>query len=429
MSRFRSSLAMKSTPLLFSLFCLQRAIAGPDPVTPPPQEEHWLTPSLQIRGRYEHASVDAPGIESADAVTFRERIGLVAKSDFGFSAFIEGEFTQVLVDRYDAAAGAETYPENPTRTQINDPENVELNQGWILYSATHMDVKLGRQRVILDNASIVGNSGWRQNEQTYDGILFQNTSADDLNVFYSYVNRVNRIFGSEASGIQNHFSGDVHLLNARYSGIRDFVATGYVYLMDFRDGAQAFSNDTLGLSVKKTFGPFMEWKPILFGEAAWQSDGGNGPVDYQAWYGHVMLSVERGNHTAILGYEQLGAGDGTSFKTPLATAHAFNGFSDTLVGARLGGTEGGIGDLYVTYDVKLPWKINGQVVCHWLGQDNLGGQYGKELDIVLSKKFEPGLQAILKWAAYDASGPVSGSIPNPAPFDATRISVEMNYVF
>lgn len=405
-------------------FCFLTAsvFAGTEP-------DAWLTPSWQIRGRYEHASVDAPGLRSADALTFRERIGLKAEGAFGLSAFVEGEFTQAAIDHFDASAGSATSPDHPDRTAINDPENAELNQLWVQWAGDENEAKAGRQRIILDNGAIIGNSGWRQNEQTYDAVVLQNRSIDDLTLFYSFVNRVNRIFGEQADGIQEHLSGNVHLLNARYEGLPETVITGYVYLMDFGDTGSVYSNDTAGVSGKHTLSPADGWTVILSGEGAWQTDGGNGPIEYDAWYGHAAGSVKHGIHSVTMGYEHLGSGNGTSFRTPLATAHAFNGFADALVPARIAGTPGGLGDLYLGYDVKMPWKLDGQVALHWMGQDDLGFDYGKEVDFVLSRKFDHGLHAILKLAFFESDGPQAGGIANPAPFDTTRCSIELNHAF
>lgn len=415
--------------LLFPVLCLPCAHAGEPSVVTAAKSEPWLTPTLQIRARYEHASMDAPGVDAADAFTVRERVGLKFKSAIGLSALVEGEFTQAPVDDYDASAGGGTSPDNPNRTQINDPRNAELNQAWVAFSKADTELKVGRQRIILDNAALIGNSGWRQNEQTFDGITIENKSIGDLTLFYSYLNRVNRIFGHDAIGVQNHFSGDIHLLNARYEATDTLSLTGYIYLMDFDNTGGAFSNNTYGFSAERSFELGDTWKGKFHGELAWQDDGGNSAIQYDAWYGHFIISAGTADHTFSIGYEHLGADGGTSFRTPLATAHAFNGFSDALATARLEGTPGGIGDLYLTYDVKLPWQLTGQVALHWMGQDDMGFDYGKELNLVLSRKFDKNLQAILKLAFYDSKGPLSGAATNPAPFDVSRCSVEMNYSF
>lgn len=392
-------------------------------------DEPWILPTLQVRGRFEHSSVDAPGLASATALTFRERPGLTMKTDWGLEAMAEGEFTQSLVDEYGAGPGTGTSPDRPSRTQINDPRNEELNQLWLKYSSSETTISLGRQRIVLDNGAIVGNSGWRQNEQTYDGVAISNQSLADSTFYYAYINRVNRIFGQGADGIQSHFSGDIHLLNARYKGISNTDLVGYLYHFDLDGLGAVFSNTTVGSIVTHELGEWGAWKGTLRGEVAWQTNTGNAPIDYEAWYAHGTMTAARGIHSVSLGYEYLGADAGTSFKTPMATAHAFNGYSDALVGARVGGTPEGIGDIYACYEVKLPWQITGQVAYHFFGADDLSASYGQEIDIVAIKDFDKHFKAIAKLAFYDAADGGSVTSPNPAPFDTTRCSVELNYTF
>lgn len=410
----------------------------PAPQTPP-AEAPWIKPTLDLRMRYEYGSIDAPTLDSSTALTVRERVGLLTKDFAGFAGFVEFEGTQAIDDHYDAAPGSATSPDNPLLTQINDPENAELNQAWLRYKNWDTEFKLGRQRLIFDNAAMVGNVGWRQNEQTFDGLTIKNTSIEGLTATYAYFNRVNRIFGHDAEGVQRNLAGDVHLLNGSYTGIKTLTLGGYAYLMDFNETGPAFSNNTVGFSAKKTAELGRAWKGSLYGELAYQTEADSSPIEYDALYGHFIASAQTGNHVFSLGYEHLGAANGTnqttgayagtSFKTPLATAHAFNGYSDTLVAARIGGAPGGIGDLYVSYATKLPWGLNFTAALHQMGQDDLHLDYGWEADAVLSKKFNDNFTALAKYAYYDAEGPRSGSIANPAPFDATRCSIELNYTF
>ncbi len=57
---------------------------------------------------------------------------------------------------------------------------------------------LGRQRINLDDQRFVGNVGWRQNEQTYDGFRVVNKSIPNLTVDVTYFDQVNRVFGKES---------------------------------------------------------------------------------------------------------------------------------------------------------------------------------------------------------------------------------------
>jgi len=145
---------------------------------PPPA---WLTPIIDIRTRYEFADID--GFDGSHAWTIRERVGLKSSPWHGFSALVEGEFSQAIVDNYHGgAAGAD--PFDPSRSAIADPETNELNQAWLQYEGFDTTARIGRQRLILDNAAFVGNVVWRQNEQTFDAISLANQSIDGLTDTY-----------------------------------------------------------------------------------------------------------------------------------------------------------------------------------------------------------------------------------------------------
>jgi hypothetical protein len=56
--------------------------------------------------------------------------------------------------------------------------------------------KLGRQKIIFDNARFVGDVGWRQNDQTFDAISYSNGKlVKDLTVTLDYVSKINPITG------------------------------------------------------------------------------------------------------------------------------------------------------------------------------------------------------------------------------------------
>ncbi len=414
-----------------ALAALATAHAGtptPDPVAPPPAEEPWIKPILNIRARFEYGDIDSPALRSSSAFTLRERVGLVTRDWHGFSALVEGEFTQAVLDSYDAGPGAAISPHDPTRTPILDPENNELNQAYLQYAGFDTTVRAGRQRIILDNAAFVGNVGWRQNEQTYDALSISNTSIEDLTLFYAYANRANRIFGSDAMGALRNFAGDIHLLNAAYKGFGEATLTGYAYFMDFDEtaaNAGYISNNTYGISAAVPVGPV-----DLYSEFAFQTDTGSSPVmkPDESWYAHLKAAYKAGGHTFTLGYEHLDA----DFVTPLATVHAFNGFADAFIGNRIGlARNPGLADLYLAHSTPLPfWGLQFTHALHLFGDNNSDFDYGWEYDAVLVKAFNENFKAIAKFAYYDSEGP-SGTpfAPNIAPFDTTRFSVELNYVY
>ena len=416
---------MKTTAVI--LFAAAPVLCAGTPqaaVTPPPSRGDWVTPLIDIRTRYEFADID--GFDASHAWTFRERLGLKTAAWNGFSALVEGEFSQAAVDDYNGGApGAD--PFDPANSLIADPETNELNQAYFQYEGFDTTTRVGRQRVIYDNAAFIGNVGWRQNEQTYDAISLANQSIDGLTLNYAYLNQVNRIFGSDADAplavspnVQD-IAASAHLFNASYAGIEGLTLGGYAYIMNFED-LGAWDNNTFGLSAKGDLHGL-----TLYGELAWQDKAGVAGQD-DAMYAHLTatrtLKSQDFDFGAItLGVEHLDAG----FKTPLATLHAFNGFADVFLAGRTNGSHNGLTDTYISHTLPVIWGMKWSNVFHIMGDNEVSSGYGWEYDSVLAKKFDDHFTAIAKLAWFNSEGDgYVGAAPLP---DATRFSLELSYVF
>ncbi len=386
------------------------AFAGPPSeeiaTAPAAAAEYWITPSINIRARYEFADVD--GSDASHALTFRERLGLQTMEWNGLSAFVEGEFTQALIDDYRGGAPGVS-PNVANNSVIVDPETNELNQAYLQYNGYDTIVRVGRQRIIYDNAAFIGNVGWRQNEQTYDAINIANKSLPGVKLSYSYVTQVNRIFGSEAAGFFQDVQGDLHFLNGSYSGIEGLTLTGYAYLMDF-DGLNALDSDTFGGYAKTTKAGF-----DLHAELAFQVDAGV-TEDVDSNYAHIFGSKKVGEQTFTAGFEYLSQG----FRTPLATLHAFNGYADAFLIQRTFGTTGGLNDYYISHSTKLPLGIKMTNSLHAYGDNDVSASRGWEINSVFAKKFDEHFLAIAKIAHFESKDVLPTT---------TRASIELNYNF
>ena len=237
---------MKSSlPRTFPIFLVAGSLAvaesEPDVLASliSPDAVSWLTPTVNVRLRYEFGDLDSPGLDEAHALTIRERLGLRLGAFSGFTAFAEYEGTQHLVDDFSTPPTTSPGPGPGSETVIADPRSNELNRAWLQWEGFESEVKVGRQRLILDNAAFVGNIGWRQNEQTFDAAVVRTEWFENFGLLYAYVDRVNRIFGSEADGALSHFEGDTHLFHAGWDGSNGIGVTGYVYLMDFHERGAA----------------------------------------------------------------------------------------------------------------------------------------------------------------------------------------------
>ena len=352
---------------------------------------------LDLRYRYE--MVDQTGMtEDATASTLRTRLNYATGDYNDFSAFLEFDDVTALgdIEYNDAAALPTSQTSYPV---VADPEGTEVNQAKIIYKGMEETVvTLGRQRIIFDNARFIGNVGWRQNEQTYDAFSVANTSLADTTIVYGYVTNVNRIFGEASS--KGDIDTKTHLVNVAYSGIDAVKITGYGYFLESVD-TPTDSSATLGLRFAGGTDVSEGVKALYTLEFATQGDYKDGASTIDADYSLIELGAKVSGVTAKIGFETL-SGDGTyAFTTPLATAHAFNGWADKFLATPLNG----LVDTYVSIGGKVSGiKLVG--VYHDFSSDNGSTDYGTELDLLAAKKFG-NYTALLKYASYSADNHVT----------------------
>lgn len=350
--------------------------------------------SLSFRFRIEDVSQDT--LESATATTLRTRLTHSTGAFKGFSGFVEFDQVSELASvDYGTGPGAGV----PGTVSIFDPAGTDLNQGYVQYKSESNVVKYGRQRILLDNQRFVGGVGWRQNEQTYDGLTFTNTSIENVKLFGAYITNVNRIFGSQS--VAGKHSGTNYLLNGSVKLADIGTVSGYAYMLD-NENAPHFSTNTYGLRLKGSNGGFG-----YTAEYATQSDAADNTADYSASFSALEGSYKFDPVKVTLGYQVLGAdGENGYFITPLATLHAFQGWSDKFLNGGAGNIAGGIQDMYASVGSKLG-PVKASIVYHSFSSDEKdaagleAGDLGTELGFVLKGKAGP-VGLLLKYANYSA---------------------------
>lgn len=344
------------------------------------------TTGLNFRLRYEDVSWD--GLEDASAFTLRTRLTYNSGDFQGWGMALEFDDVRELDSVDYRTAGND--PMNEGRVIIADPEGTEVNQAFIRYQWGDTQARLGRQRILLDNQRFVGGVGWRQNEQTYDAFSITDRSLADTTIFYAYLDNVNRIFG-ELNPIGDH-RHDSHLLNVRYEGLSFGTLVGYAYLLD-NESAPGLSSDTVGVRWQGVVNPQLSYTL----EYASQSDAGDNPMSYSADYFLAEGSARLGQFTFTLGYELLGSDGGEmAFTTPLATAHAFQGWTDRFLDIPAAGIE----DIYFTVGTAIG-GVNLMAKVHDLSSDEGSVSYGQEVAFSAAKRVGP-VNLLLKYADYQA---------------------------
>ena len=387
--------------LMRAKFCLLAAVSGlawgtpalaapGDPMTI--GEGVTFDPILATRLRYE--TVDQANFpDSADALTLRARAGAELKAS-GFSFLAEAEGTLALSEDYNDTLpgnGVEPFP------TVADPENLELNRLQVSYMKSGTGVTVGRQRIQLDNARFVGNSGWRQNEQTFDAVRGQAKFGPVvLDATYSISQRT--VFGVDSPN--EHFDGDFVLLNGGVD-LPVVDARAFAYLLDY-DTRIAFSSQTYGVLVTGELAIPAVGKLTGLASYARQSDYGANPVSYDADYLNVQLGLGLFGFTVTAGYEELGSDGGVAgFQTPLASLHVFNGWADLFLTT----PAGGLRDYYAGFgrSIGVPFLpgLKADLTYHEFDSDFGGLDYGSEWDASLGFKLGP-VALLAKYANYDA---------------------------
>lgn len=345
--------------------------------------------SFNARLRYEHA--DQAGLKASDAVTIRPRLGFTTAPLYGLQGMLEAENITSLGAPYNPAG---LDPEETDRTVVADPETTEINQAWIAYSRWESVARAGRQRLVLDNERFIGDVGWRQNQQTFDGVVAQTEVLANTSVLYGYLSRINRVFGDDHP--QGNWNSDSHLLHASHQLGPAAHLTGYGYFLNFDDAVNQ-STTTAGASLTGSFKPTTELNLDYRAEFAWQTGGRNHPADYDALYTNLELTASYDRWLLGGGYELLGSDQDVGFTTPLATLHKFNGWADAFLNTPFDGLQ----DLWVQAGVNLPLNIPFRVVYHKFWSHRDGRDYGQELDLLLSRKFGRNFTTLAKCAWYE----------------------------
>ena len=367
------------------------------------------TLSANVRARFE--SVEQTGLRDADALTLRTRVAYTTAAFRGWKAMIEGE--NVIAADGDSYSQAGINPGGSGRAVIADPESTELNQAWVAFSGGDTTLTVGKQRLVLDNARFVGDVGWRQNMQTFDAVAVQDKSLGKTTLTYAYIDRVYRVFSHRHS--QGRWDSDSHLFNASFTGFKAGTLTAYAYFLDF-DNSAANSCATYGASFTGTKPLGDDLKLTYRVDLATQRDRGSSPLSYSATYHSVELGVTHKVVSLAIGREVLGSDSGVSFRTPLATLHAFNGWADLFLS-----TPGnGLRDAYLKGTAVLPEAINLLVFFHWFEADRFGADYGTELDLQLSRKFGKHFTGTAKFAKFERE---TANLP-----DVTKFWLQVDYI-
>ncbi len=393
--------------------------------------------NLEARYRYENVDQDN-ALNNANAQTLRTRITVQSGKWYGLSGLVEAD----NVSRIGDAAYNSTRNGQSDFSVVADPDGSEINQALLRYDFKKGNAVVGRQRILLDNQRFVGGVAWRQNEQTFDGVLGQLKPLTGMTLTYSYIDNINTIFGPNDNRFDTklnpaNIEGHSHLFNAQYILLRDrrgapqLTLTGYSYLLGLDNiavtGAAALgslSSRTNGVRATGVIGAF-----TLIGEYAQQNDYADNPQELDSEYYLAELGYNWKGMVFKGGYEVLGGDGGTgnrAFQTPLATKHAFQGWADVFLTTPADGIE----DAYVGVTAPL-WGGQFQAWYHDFGAEQTSDSYGTEIDISYGHPIPgvPGLVGLVKYANYHADSDTPLLRGNVANVDTDKFWLQLQYTY
>lgn len=405
------------------------AAGAADPVAALPGAITAGKPSLSLQVRYENVDQDNLA-KQAEAATLRARLGYTTGPWNSLDAALEYESVTVLgSEHFDSTDnGRTTYP------VVADPPASEVNQAWLRWSGLpETSITYGRQKLVFDNQRFIGNVGWRQNEQTYDATRLTTRWIPRMTLDYVYITDVDafRSFDFDPGpAVDNRDDLDVkaHYVHAAIAVMDKVLSvTPYALLIDFdRVPAPAMARQdtrTLGLRATGTVPVAGGWSLAYAVEYADQSDYRDAVHGTDADYLLVEPALVYAKFKAVAGYERL-SGDGTtSFQTPLATLHAFQGWADQFLVTPAAGIE----DRYVSVG-GAQGRFGATAVYHDYVADRGGSDYGSEIDLLITWAPRDGLTLGAKFAHYDADAFPVGGTPAVA-YDTTKWWTWIEYRF
>ena len=249
----------------------------------------------------------------------------------------------------------------------------------------------------LDDQRFLGDVLFRQNQQTFDGVMVQLSPRPGHRLRYQYMNRAHRPVGDDNP--LGEFDMRTHLANYRVQTLRGDTLSLFGMWLEMR------TRELLGRS-HKVFGARYDAERELAGRPlritaayARQSDFKRGLASNDANYAALSSRFTLPN-AWVLGaaFEHLGGNGTYALQTPLATLHKFQGAADLFVA---GTPAVGVNDWQASLRVPLAGGTL-EVRQHWFDAVDGGAALGREVNLSYVVDFARRWQIGVQYADYRA---------------------------
>lgn len=384
-------------------------------------------------------------LETANAFTLRSLIGWQTAPFHNFSFAAQITDVHAFNDNYNDRRHNLTEVSNNQYANIVDPTYTDINQLYVDWTGIkNTKLRLGRQQLNLDNVRFIGDIGFRQNMQVFDGISILNKSIPDTELFFAHFDKVRQV-NTELR------DGNIDLINAKYRISPTESLIGYGYFIDVANlsqngqpktgpnsastvvgggnglgASQDFKKTATTDASSQTFGLRLDgvrkvsddWKVLYTAEYAKQNDYAGGSPLIDAHYFKLGGGAAYDVWSLRIDHEVLSSNNGKyAFQTPLGTNHLFQGWADHfLVTPRQG-----IEDTFITLSGSIE-KAKLYAEYHVFKSDEkfaslnkkLGDKYGTELDLSVAYPFTDKISAKLEYAKFNESDVYGTSLQGAA---------------
>lgn len=391
--------------------------------------------NIEPSARYRYQEISDPLRGDAQASTLKLRLSADWAFSSNWQAIVQLDHVEAFTpDNYNSMAFM-----SRSTSPIADVADSEINHAYLRYSSdSNWALAIGRQGIVFDNQRHVGNIEFWQQDQSFDAVVFEYNDQLSWSGSYSYVSKVQRIFGRSAKsqfssqdirfgrvpqrstqglGIHNH---DTHLINVSYGFDEANSLTGYVYLID-NETRPEFSSNTIGLRALGSIKPnAIKWGYVA--EYAYQQGANNNPRVYSASYVMLEASAQINSHLFSATFEHLGDDNAFGFVTSLGDNHRFQGWADVF-NDYLQNTSG-MNDLSLSYrgrDKKLRWRVKAHQFVNTRNNQTIGHELNAQLAYRYTRKWE--FQLIASKYFADEGIPHVG----PGSEDLTSLLFQVSY--
>lgn len=348
--------------------------------------------SFNTRFRFEGFERDgAPFTGTAYAPTLRISLGYETPQFHGFSVFAQGEGV-IVTGAADYSVPALPSMSRPDRPAILDPKSIEANQGYVKwaheFSNKAVSVAVGRMELGLNDGRFLSISTWRQVHGTFDAAKFDTELPLNLSFDYTYINRLYRVDGYNATdGDQPMHS---HMWSLVWRKPDKARVSLYGLLLDYHRSSQ-FTNSTQTYGIRAT-GPYklnQDWSVIYTAEYAKQKNYASNPNHVDANYYLGELGPGWRGFVLKAGDAFLAGHSATDLLTTPA-APPFNGWTDLFINNPILGKASGLEAryLYATGPVRYLDGTTATVIFYDYHSDVFHIHYGQEFDAAMAYKMK-----------------------------------------